>query len=278
MYDYLTPGPVFGSPLRDRAMMLETLVLMKRFEEARDLAMMIIDDMNSLPYMSTQTTAFSLYGLFRFAEATKAQEKMSFDYTVEGESGKIDTFEKAYSIELQPGKAPKQTFRIVNNGTGMLFVTKTLTGQPAVGEEREARQNLTMQISYLSSDGKLLNTDTLRQGTDFIARVTLKPASSMQDYDNMVLRQVFPSGWEVINTRISSEVSPSKGSAYDFRDIRDDRVYTFFSIGGRQEVTYYVNLNAAYTGRFYLPAATCRTMYGNNVFAASKGRWVNVVK
>jgi uncharacterized protein YfaS (alpha-2-macroglobulin family) len=100
----------------------------------------------------------------------------------------------------------------------------------------------------------------------------------MQDYDNMVLRQVFPSGWEVINTRISGEVSPSKGSAYDFRDIRDDRVYTFFSIGGRQEVTYYVNLNAAYTGRFYLPAATCRTMYGNNVFAASKGRWVNVVK
>ena len=37
-------------------------------------------------------------------------------------------------------------------------------------------------------------------------------------------------------------------------------------------------LNAAYQGRFYLPAVSCEAMYDNSIFARVPGQWVEVVK
>lgn len=61
-------------------------------------------------------------------------------------------------------------------------------------------------------------------------------------------------------------------------DIRDDRVYTYFSLIEGKEVTYYVMLNAAYLGKFYQPGVYCEAMYNNSISALSKGQWVEVVK
>jgi uncharacterized protein YfaS (alpha-2-macroglobulin family) len=94
----------------------------------------------------------------------------------------------------------------------------------------------------------------------------------------MALNQVFPSGWEIMNMRINDQQPSKKESRFTYRDIRDDRVYTFFNNRPYEELTYRVMLNAAYTGEFYLPAVSCEAMYRNNIFARKKGRWVKVVK
>ena len=73
----------------------------------------------------------------------------------------------------------------------------------------------------------------------------------------MALSQVFPSGWEIINTSIQDVASGLKEDNYDYRDIRDDRVYTFFSLDQYQKKTFKIRLNAAYTGKYYLPAVNC---------------------
>jgi uncharacterized protein YfaS (alpha-2-macroglobulin family) len=276
--DYRTPGTVFGSKLRDRAMMLETLVLMNDLEDAYSLAMLMIDDMNNRSYMSTQTTAFALYGLFRFASATNNSDKLMFDYAYAGKNEKVNTYSSAYTIELHPAGAAATSLNITNTGKSVLFVTKTMTGQPASGNEISESKNLKMKISYLTPDGKPLDVDTLKQGTDFSAHVTISKAGVTWDYENMALRQIFPSGWEIINERIANVAPAQNESSFIYRDIRDDRVYTFFDMDNTGDVTYIVKLNAAYTGRFYLPAITCEAMYSNNVYARQKGRWVNVVK
>jgi hypothetical protein len=78
--------------------------------------------------------------------------------------------------------------------------------------------------------------------------------------------------------RVNDELVLKNESPYTYRDIRDDRVYTFFDLYATQSVTYRVFLTAAYTGRFYLPAVSCEAMYDNRIYSRQKGQWVEVVK
>ena len=94
----------------------------------------------------------------------------------------------------------------------------------------------------------------------------------------MALSQIFPSGWEIINTRLADYTTVHEKSRPDYLDIRDDRVYTHFGISGRKTNTYVVMLNAAYQGTFYLPAVSCEAMYDNSIYARTDGKWVEVVK
>ena len=68
-----------------------------------------------------------------------------------------------------------------------------------------------------------------------------------------------------------------KSSPYDYQDIRDDRVYTYFNINENETLTYYVQLNAAYLGRYFLPGTYMQAMYDNTISAGVNGKWVEVV-
>ena len=104
------------------------------------------------------------------------------------------------------------------------------------------------------------------------------PRSTLFPYTTL-FRSVFPSGWEILNTRVSE--TPEKStleSAYDYRDIRDDRVNTFFDLPAQKTTRFRVNLNAAYCGSFYMPAVECAPMYESNAWARQRGQWVTVTK
>jgi uncharacterized protein YfaS (alpha-2-macroglobulin family) len=64
---------------------------------------------------------------------------------------------------------------------------------------------------------------------------------------------------------------------FDYQDIRDDRVLTYFSLDKGQTKTFQIALNAAYQGKFYHPATICEAMYDNDIYAVQSGRWVQVV-
>jgi uncharacterized protein YfaS (alpha-2-macroglobulin family) len=67
-------------------------------------------------------------------------------------------------------------------------------------------------------------------------------------------------------------------SSYDFQNIRDDRVYTYFGLAAGERKTFRVMLNATYAGRFYQPSIYCESMYDNTVNAGLAGQWVEVVQ
>lgn len=69
---------------------------------------------------------------------------------------------------------------------------------------------------------------------------------------------------------------PFKSSAATYQDIRDDRVYTFFNIKEGEILYYYIQLNATYPGKYYLPSTLCQAMYDNTITASSAGKWVEV--
>ena len=136
---------------------------------------------------------------------------------------------------------------------------------------------LNMTVSYLTQDGRDIDVSQLTQGTDFIAKVVIKNPGRRGYYSQMALTQIFPSGWEILNARMLGGEGAFKSSASTYQDIRDDRVYTYFNLRENETVIYYVQLNASYLGRYFLPGTFSEAMYDNSITAGINGKWVEVV-
>ena len=91
----------------------------------------------------------------------------------------------------------------------------------------------------------------------------------------MALVRHFPAGWEIKNDRLDQEEAKAQDTP-TYQDIRDDRVYSYFDLKQHETKTFRVVLNAAYIGRYYLPAVYCEAMYDASIHAQRNGQWVEV--
>ena len=102
-----------------------------------------------------------------------------------------------------------------------------------------------------------------------------------QDLKDIALTQIFPSGWEIVNTRFTDFGTTTKSDAR-YTDIKDDRVNFYFDLEkgkyNSKTKTFSVLLNAAYLGNYYLPGIQVEAMYDNDYLVRTKGRWIKVVK
>lgn len=268
----------YGTDLRDRAMVLETLSLIGEKERARPIVNAISANMISGNWYSTQTTAYCLIGMSKYVGGTNAQ-KMEFEYRVNGGNGQSLISQSPFSqVELTINEKASNKFLINNKGTGELYARIILKGQPLIGEESDKSSNLLLEVVYRDMSGEIINPARLEQGTDFMAEVTIKNPGNTGNYDQMALTQIFPSGWEIINTRMDGiENLSAAGNKPEYQDIRDDRVSTYFDIAKGQIHLYRILLNASYLGKYYLPAVSAEAMYDETIFARVAGQWVEVV-
>ena len=137
---------------------------------------------------------------------------------------------------------------------------------------------LVLNVTYLSRDLKPVDVSNLTQGTDFIAKVTIKNPGKHGYYERMALRKYSPVAGKLLNTRLQEGEGSFQSSRYEYQDVRDDRVYTYFNIRENETLTYYVQLNATYLGRYFLPGTYCGAMYDNSINAGVNGKWVEVVE
>jgi hypothetical protein len=110
----------------------------------------------------------------------------------------------------------------------------------------------------------------LRQGTDFVVEVKVKNLTDRR-LEEVALTQLFASGWEIHG------ITSGTGANYDYRAVKDDRVYTYFDLDPRAVKTFKVPLNATYLGKFYRFAPQAEAMYDASIHAGDLGAWVNVV-
>ena len=266
----------YGSDVRDEAMILESLLLLGQHQKAATLLHTVADHLSRDDWYSTQTTAYALLAIAEYCGQNKSGNKLQFSYQLD--KGNLAVNSPSY-LWQQGLTASSGKVMLKNQGSNLLYVRLVQQGQPAPGQEPAHANNpevMQMSVKYFTLKGQPLNISSLKQGTDFVAQVTVKNPGQRGRYDNLALTQVFPSGWEILNTRMMNNDEAFKSSPSDYRDIRDDRVNTYFSLAEHQTVTYYVMLNAAYTGRYYLPATYCEAMYNASINALEKGRWVDV--
>ncbi len=268
----------YGSSERDKAMIIETLILLNRRTDAAPLVQSVSKALSGNRWMSTQTTSYCLLAMSKFAGDKTTSSKLSFEWKADSDKGsKVRSQKPIYQTPITPIEEGGE-ISVTNSSDGVIFTRLIMEGIPEQGDMIEQAKNLSMTVNYTTINGENINVNRLQQGTDFMAIVTVKNPGTMGYQKDMALSQIFPSGWEIRNTRMEDVVSVHEKDMPDYRDIRDDRVYTYFNIGTNRSKTFVVMLNAAYTGRFYLPATTCEAMYNNDVMARKPGRWVTVVK
>jgi len=264
----------YGSDLRDESMILETLTLLGQQQKAAGLLRTVAARLSEDDWYSTQTTAYSLVAIAEYCGENKSGHKLLFNSNIGNVSSGSYLWQGA--LATNGGKV-----NIKNSGANRLYVRIIQKGQPTFGQDVQSVSRpdiLQMRVGYFTLGGKPIDPTKLKQGTDFVAQVNIKNPGRRGDYQNLALTQIFPSGWEILNTRMMETEDAFKSSESNYRDIRDDRVNTYFGLPGNKEVTYYVMLNAAYAGKYYLPATYCEAMYNASINALEKGQWMEVVK
>ncbi len=278
--DYSEFSYSYGSDERDEAMIVEALTLMGEKGKA---ALMVKDLSKELSnpnsWMSTQTTAYCLLAISKFSTNASGSKDMSFSYTINGSSAQSKTSKLPVTqIDMGIKNTNAGNVTVTNKGTGILYARIVLEGIPETGDQSSAENGLAMNISYHLMDGKEISPEKLTQGTDFYAQVKITNNGTRGYYKEMALTQIFPSGWEIRNTRMDESATDVKSSDATYQDIRDDRVYTYYNISQSETKTYRIMLNATYLGKFYLPTVYTEAMYDNTINARKPGQWIEVVK
>lgn len=264
----------YGSETRDKAMIVEPLYLVGD-QDAIPLVMEVAADLRSNMWMSTQTTAFSLNAISIFTKNNDRTDAYAFKYKWAGNwSEEIIPIKPIYETEI-PLKDGKK-IQVENTSNTDIFVSLTTSGIPALGELIEEQKNLELKVVYKNMLGEEIDISKLKHGLDFYAQITITNTGRFGNLENLALSQIFPSGWEIINTRLMDKGAELKSDQADYIDFRDDRVNFFFGLRRGYSKKFIVLLNAAYGGKYFLPATHCSDMYNNNVSATIGGGWVEV--
>ncbi|MFT4523400.1 MAG: hypothetical protein ACI8ZN_002353 [Bacteroidia bacterium] len=273
---YLNHGRTYGSQLRDDAMILETIILLKKPEQGVMLLRRISEALASNRWMSTQETAYALISLAGYHANGKSGEKMSFTYTNRGSAQRIVSSKPiAQMTVLDQAKPQTYATQLHNTSTQMLFVRVIKQMVPLKTDTTIVRNNLQMSVHYVDFEGFAVNPAVLVQGQEFKAIVKIKNPGTRGNLQDMALNHLIAGGWEIQNARLTGQ---DEAQNYTYRDIRDDRVYTYFDLNRNNEVAYTLNLTATYAGKFYLPAVVAESMYDHSVMAKVPGQWVEVHK
>ena len=272
--EYQNEGVTFGSSLRDKAFLLETLTLLHKKREAYEVAKSISAALCNEQWMSTQTTAYCLLAMTQFAGKTNNPGgPIRLRFTINGKSEDINLGQITYTRQL-PLIDGKNQVKIENLSEGDMFVTIVQKGIPQNVDIPAKHNGLKLDVNFVTSDGRVIDVSDIPKGSDFSAIIRIKNIG-YTEVENLALTQVFPSGWEIINERLFGGESNSK---FDYRDIRDDRVLTYFSLKANEQKEFKVKLNATYSGSYYLPPVGCEAMYNNAVSANNSGIKVIVGK
>ena len=262
----------YGSTLRDKAILLETYAYLDQkelgFKTLKELANSLSEDR----WYSTQTTAYCLMAISKYLGRNAAS-----DLRAEvGYAGSSDTWSTDLPLlrSSLDANATNKTLSINNTSDGTLFITVTTAGTPFPGEEPATSSGIAMTVNYYNQRGEGISVSDIRQGETFEVSVKVTNQTPNQVKD-VALSQIFPSGWEINNDRLN-DTGSFTNSTFDFQDIRDDRIYTYFDMNRGEAKTFKVNLTATYGGEYYLPGAYIEAMYDASINAKGKGQWIKV--
>ena len=289
---YATPGPTYGSTTRDRGILLNALVATGDLRQAERVAEEISKDLASDAWYSTQSTAYALLAMARFAGDARPGERFDYSFTAGAAKPVTVTAQRALSLQRLSSLSAGGALTVKNLSKQKLYAHLSLTGTPLPGEEQPASgEGVGLEVGYAGLDGVALDVSKIRQGTDFVATVTVTNRSGVR-LDDLALTQIVASGWEIHNPRFeqAGETGGEEGEdesaarqrsqeskPFDYQDIRDDRVMTYFALNSGESRSFRVLLNASYLGRYYVPGIAVESMYDARKSAQLRGTWTDIV-
>ena len=246
--EYTPNNITYGTPMRDQFIAVDALVLNDRVADALALAATI-----PTRDMSTQESAFAAIACRHLFDKTGDS---AVHAKVNGKE--VASAASVVSVALD-GSAT-----VENLSTGRLYGTVLSVSRS--GMRKPVSNGLSLEVKYVGENGAAVNPSALAQGTRFSAVVRVK-GDAVLSHENLALNFGIPSGWEIVNDRLTGGNTADDG--YDYKDIRDDRVLWYFGLPAGRSKTFTVQLRAAYEGTYVLPAVVCEAMYEPAVSAAT---------
>lgn len=258
---------VFVTMSLSRSLAMECYSRNGRIEKAIPLAVELVKECKS-GYYVTQDIALSALAI---RELIKINGKGGVSVTVAEPNHSPVTLAEINgikSVEL----APTDDYINVST-TGKVYSTLTTSYRPSAVDIVDASSDgIELNIVYEKNDGYRTRATSIKQGAEIKAVVTVRNITG-NDIDNMSLLFAVPACWEIWNDRIIN-----KSAGPDNIDIRDDGIYSYFSLEAGEIRQFKFRFRAAYCGTYMMPSAVCEDMYNPAVHAISSNMNITVTK
>ena len=184
--------------------MLEALRNVDDTDKSANLAQLISSELKSSRWYSTQSTAFALTSIGKYM-GSQPDDGLNLSWTA-GDIAKDIKTQKPISNTVISNGVVAQNITVTNNSADILYLKTINRGQPTPGKEPSAAaRHLSLDISYKDMDGNAIDVNNLRQGTDFVQEIKISNLGTRgYNIEEMVLNQIFPSGWEIQNSRLAN--------------------------------------------------------------------------
>ncbi len=264
-----------GSQLVQRLVRIQTLFTAGQTAAAMQQAQDVLTDID----LSTGATLEQALG------GQILTELLSSSGASNGSERRLTLIEKDQPLDIalsQPGYSlalpeySAEQFKVSNTGTAPLFVSLLREGIPPAGSEQAISQGLRLTSHYTDLAGQPIDISTLKQGTDFVAWVSVENTGP-DALSQLALTQVFAAGFELRSAMLAEE---AQSAAVSYQKTGDDRLYTYLDLAAAGKtgarVVLKATLNATYAGRFYLPAWSVQSMYKPQIQSRISGLWVEI--
>ena len=267
----------YGSQLRDKSIILYTLTILKNSEQSLLLVKEICDALNKDSWYSTQSISWGLYSYMKWAETLPGDKNnpVNISVTMNGEKKNQSVGARQVwtdNLKMVPGS---NSLVLENNSGSPVYATLIRKGVPLQSDVTRDEKGLVMKVDYVNMDQKPVDPKNLAQGTNFMMVVRVSN-NTFSRVENIALTQMVPSGWEIQNTRLFEANYWIKESQFDYRDFRDDRTITYFSLGQGETKSFILLLTASYKGEYNQPSVSAEAMYMENCYSRFPGTQVKV--
>ncbi|MCL2440429.1 MAG: MG2 domain-containing protein [Treponema sp.] len=270
--EYRELSATFGSTLRDKAMILETLILINSPEDMGRTSALFEEITTALSqdsWLSTQETAYALIALAPYMQLNAGNEQINVDYSAAGQTRNISFTSPSADHSFGSVSGTNTNFTAVNRSAFPVYVRYTSRGLPAEGSEPALSEGLSLAVEYRDTNNRIIDPANLKIGEDMEIVVRVRNTFA-QVLEEIALIVPISASWEIVNTRIGGGASP-QSSSFRYQDIRDDRVMTYFNLNRNEERTIRFRVNKAYEGSFFRPAIHVYAMYDESIRALIPG-------
>lgn len=267
-------GDTYGSQIRDESIILEALYDLGKKEDALEVCKSLSAQLANKADLNTQAVGYALSVLGKIYKTYKG-DQIAVRYRLKnGPWNKVETKQPIFITEWSADQLNTSEVEVQNEGGKPMFARWTVKGQPVSPKVSPINRSITTSVKYQDMEGNDIDISALKQGAEFKCMVTVQNTAK-RVVKNLALQQAFPIGWEIVPMRLGSSFNTNPD--FDYQDVRDDRVFTFFNLNSGARKTFTIRLTANYPGKFLLPALICEGMYDPEIQSVVPGQTVQVL-
>jgi uncharacterized protein YfaS (alpha-2-macroglobulin family) len=257
-------GGNVGSPVRDRAMILNTLLTVRPEDPAIPA---LASQLAEAKWQSTQEIAFAAMAIGKYLRQAKNHEPYDrAELLLDGKSVAAGGGAIAWNVQpLQQHFLAKITGQPAARG----YLTWTRSGVPLVIPPNEDH-GIKVRRRYLDEQGKPLQSNKVQSGDLVLVELTVEASGAQR---NLVIEDLLPAGLEIENSRLETTASLAteiaKRQSKDVReelrevrlDVRDDRMILFGHLAANRLARHVYTTRAVVPGTFVVPPVRVECMY-----------------